>query len=490
MDRKFITQFRQALKPTLDGIRWFSINHLIPFLQESVRFITEILQVIVKSFEEPDHSYKSEFIDPNEILSTKNAGYVIDGRRKQPSKTDLMHLIVTGQSGAGKSTVAVLGSIQEVHGSKIIVDPSNELYLGTAGYLAQQGYKIKVIDFGNPEISDGYNPFERIRTASDAQKVASMLVRNVLKNQGEAFWSLSAISLLTLVIRAIQHQPKEYRHFGNVRAVLMLLNADGKAADALIAQTGDIQLINEYKSSFLANDPKLRQSIVATVSAATSLWSDPYVTKVTSVDTLNIEELRKTKTAIYIHCPSADAPFYSPLISVLFEQLAKEVMDSLPKKDDLRVYFILDEFSSLYIQSISLIISNIRKHGGSLMIICQDLSQITDIYGQSQSTAIVANCYSKLYFAGLSHATAVNLSAQLGKYQYEDKKNVVQTRELLTASEIRTLPGKAIFIHGNAQPMLLDVTPIYEHPYWKLRLKIAPPVLKSPLPSGQPKYSI
>jgi type IV secretory pathway TraG/TraD family ATPase VirD4 len=489
MDREF-TWLRKALKENLEGMRWFAENHLVPFFQECVHFISAVLQVIIKSFATPDHSYKSEFVEGNDVLSTKNTGFVIDGRRKQPSKADLMHLIVTGQSGAGKSTVAVLGSIMEVEGSKVIVDPSKELFLQTSGYLAQQGYKIKVIDFGNPTVSDGYNPFERIRTSTDAQKVASMLVRNVLKNQGDAFWLLSATSLLTLLIRALQHQPKEYRHFGNVRSLLMLLNADGKAADRIIAQTGDVQLINEYKSSFLANDPKLRQSIVATVSAATSLWSDPYVTQVTSVDTLNMDELRKTKTALYINCPSADATFYSSLISILFEQLAKEVMNSLPKKGDLRTYFILDEFSSLYIQSIGLIISNIRKHGGALMIICQDISQITDIYGQSQSTAIIANCYSKLYFSGVSHATAVNLSAQLGKYQFEDKNNIQRIRELLTPSEIRTLSkGKAIFIHGNSQPILLDTTPIYEHPYWKLRLKISSPKLISPLPVDGPKYS-
>ena len=490
MDREYITQLRKALANAFQGIRWFALNHLIPSTQQIIHFISEVLITVWKSFEEKDHSYKAEFTSGNDTLSTSNHGYVIDGRRKQPSKTDLMHLIVTGQSGAGKSTVCVMNSINEVHGTKIIVDPSTELYAATAGYLASKGYRIKVIHFGNPSISDGYNPFERIHNSTDAQKVASMLVRNVLKNQGDAFWALSATSLLTLIIRALKYQPKQYQHFANVRNVLQLLSANPKAADALIAQTGDIQIINEYKSSFLANDLKLRQSIVATVSAALSLWSDPYVAKITSVDTLNVEEFRAKPTALYIQCPSSDAAFYSPLVSILFEQLAKEVMDRLPKPNDLNIYFILDEFSSLYIQSIGTIISQIRKHRASLMLICQDLSQITDNYGQAQSTAILANCYSKLYFSGVSHATAVNLSSQLGKFEYTDKhskSNSRHIRNLLEPSEIRTLPkGKAIFIHGNSQPILIDTTPIYKHPYWKLRLQIQPPVLKSPLPDGEP----
>lgn len=490
MDREQAT-LRETLNGMYNGIRWFSINHLIPFIQECISFTSRILNTVILSFQERDHSYKAEFVNGQDVLSTSYHGYVIDGRRKQSSKDDLMHLIVTGQSGAGKSTVCVMNSIMEVHGTKIIVDPSTELYNATSGYLKSKGYRIKVIHFGDPAISDGYNPFERIHNSTDAQKVASMLIRNVLKNQGDAFWSLSATSLLTLIIRALKHQPKQYQHFANVRNVLLLLSADPKAADALIAKTGDVQLINEYKSSFLANDVKLRQSIIATVSAATNLWADPYVSKVTSQDTLDMEEFRHTPTALYIISPSADSAFYSPIVSILFEQLAKEVMDKLPKTNDLPVYFILDEFSSLYIQSIGTIISNIRKHRGSLMLICQDISQITDIYGQAQSTAIVANCYSKLYFSGISHATAVNLSAQLGKYEYRDKHspNTKRVRELLLPNEIRMLKGKAIFIHGSSPAILVDTTPIYKHPYWKLRMNMTPPVLVSPLSTGEIPYT-
>jgi type IV secretory pathway TraG/TraD family ATPase VirD4 len=49
------------------------------------------------------------------------------------------------------------------HGHSLCInDPSGELYQATAGHLHKSNIVIKVLHFNNPEISDGYNPLERI----------------------------------------------------------------------------------------------------------------------------------------------------------------------------------------------------------------------------------------------------------------------------------------------------------------------------------------
>ena len=477
-----IEQVKRALKQAVRDFSWFAKNCLVPALEETLNFISTVLVTIWKAFETKDHSLKSEFTNGDEVLSTSNTGFVIDGRRKIPGDTNL-HLLVSGESGSGKSTICVMNSIHEAQDSAVVLDVSGEL-LATSGYLKTKGKTIKVLHFGNASISEGYNPLARIKSVSDIQKIVSLLVRTVLKSSNDPFWNLATVSLLTTLIRALQFEPIEKRHFGNVRHLLHLLSGANPAiVDALIARSADMQLVNEYKS-FLAMDIKLKTNIISTALASTNIFADPQVAKITSTDTIDFEAFRSVPTVLYLQCPVADNRFYADLFSIFFEQMAASVMERLPKPSDLRITFILDEFPVMYIPNIQTIASTIRKHKSNLMVICQDISQIYDIYGKEQGTALIANCHSKLYFS-VSHSTAIQLSSVLGKYEYIDKdSNTKRIRNLLEPFEIRTL-NKAIFIHGHAQPILLDTTPIYKHPFWKLRLKLPQPLFTSPLPIGE-----
>ncbi len=311
-----------------------------------------------------------------------------------------------------------------------------------------------------------------------------MLVRNTLKGTGDPFWSLQSVTLLTLLMRALLSEDAQYQNLANVRHLVQMLSADHAVVDRLIAKTGNAQLINEYKS-FLSFDDKVRLGIQATCLAALQIFTDPAVAKVTSVDTLHLDKIRSRKTVLFIHCHVGDMAVYSPVTSMFFEQLSKVLMSKLPDKKDLPVYYILDEFSSLYMPNTNIIISNIRKYQCGLMLICQDYQQIVDVYGKQQAESIRSNTYSKVYFGGVSHATATELSSQLGKYEYTDEKGR-KIRELKTPDEIRTLDtDRAIFICGNYKPMLLRMTPVYKHPFLKLRSQIPAPKIKGTLSDGE-----
>ncbi|HRI34695.1 MAG TPA: type IV secretory system conjugative DNA transfer family protein, partial [Saprospiraceae bacterium] len=170
-------------------------------------------------------------------------------------------------------------------------------------------------------------------------------------------------------------------------------------------------------------------------------------------------------------------------ISIFFEQTTKVLMSKLPEKEDNYVFFILDELSSLYLPSLEIIISNIRKYKGSLLCILQSFQQLINIYGREQANAIRMNCFAKMYFAGLDHQTASELSQQLGKYEWiEEENNKKHTRELATADEIRMMPrDKAILICGNYNPMKLTLMPYYNNPFLKLRTQIPVPQHKGQL---------
>ena len=488
MDRRKINveQTMHVLKKYINAL---FRSYVLPFLEEFFYKLDKAITFLVEALSEKDHSYQAEFIDASTVLSKYNKGFCIDGRKQISLSQSHMHALIVGASGSGKTQCTVLPTILQMESSFLINDPSGELYAKTAGYLKTKGYEVLTINFSNPSKSCGYNPLARIQTVSDAQKVAHLLVRNTLKGANDPFWNLQSVGLLTLLIRAVLFERKELQHLANVRYLLQLLSANHKVVDALIAKTGSQELITEYKS-FLAFDTKVRLGVQATCLAALNIFSDPHVAQVTAIDTLDLEKMRKRKTVLYLHCNTSDMTFYAPLISLFFEQVSKLIMEKLPGKDDLPLAYILDEFSSLYMPNIQVTISNVRKYRVSMMLIVQDVTQIVDVYGKQQAEAIRSNCFSKLYFGGVSHQTASEISAQLGKYQYESDKGVTKTRELKTPDEIRTLSkDKAIFICGNYKPILLHLTPLYRHPYLKLRAEIPKPQLQGAIRETVVNYS-
>ena len=178
--------------------------------------------------------------------------------------------------------------------------------------------------------------------------------------------------------------------------------------------------------------------------------------------------------------------YYSTLISILFEQITKEIMSSLPTEKDLPVYFILDECSSLYLPTLQITASNCRKYKAGLLLILQNNEQLIDIYGKQEAESIRSNCFARMYMGATSHPTSMELSQQLGRYEWEDDKGKRGIRELMTPSEIRQLSSnRAILICSNYAPLLLKLTPVYDNPFLKLKTRIQPPVLERRLPDEE-----
>ncbi|MDB5227828.1 MAG: hypothetical protein JWN78_2021 [Bacteroidota bacterium] len=472
------TNIKRALEDAVNKLVYYTRNYFVPIFQEFLQGFSNFIDSLIDLLTKKDHSYQAEFITYYEVLSKYNKGFCLDGRRSLARSQP--NVLVCAPSGAGKSTVVSIPSLLKIEGSIICNDPSGEQYLKTAGYLASQGYDIHVINFSKIN-NTFYNPIARIYGTADAQKVAGMLVRNVLQNPNDPFWNLSASNLIALTIRILLHHEVKYQNFANIRHIIQLLSFEPKEVDKLVAQTNANDIISDYKS-FIAQDTKLRTSIIATAISALQIFADPIVAKVTGADTLDLESLRKKKTVIYLHSSTSDLKYYSTLISIFFEQTTKVLMSKLPEKDDQYVFFILDELSSLYLPSLEIIIANIRKYKGSLLCILQSFQQLINIYGKEQANAIRMNCFAKLYFAGLDHITSEELSRTLRKYHYLEETGKKQIRELATPDEIRMMPrDRAILICGNHNPMKLQLTPFYNNPFLKLRTQIPTPNIKGKL---------
>lgn len=414
--------------------------------------------------------YHSDFLPPTDLASRYNFGFSITGNRFLTTKISHTHCLAMGASGTGKTVSVGLPSAYNLikNGHSICIhDPSGELLYKISGYATAKGYRIVVLNFADATVSDGWNPLHRAHCMSDYMKICSALVRNALGKGGDnAFWNVQATSFLALMCGIAKTLGGEYNNFANVKQLVELFIIDSKKIDALIAKSGEPELIQEYKL-FLSLDQRVMSNVIATCRAACSLWVDNHIKTMTSFDTIDFASFRKEKTILFIRTNTADMQYYSVLTSLFMQQFFGSIMEQLPEKKDKHIFFIIDEASSIYLpETLQIALSNLRKYNSGILLILQDYNQLRHLYGNAQAEAIKTNCYTRIYFPGQPIDVCRDLEQMLGKYQYEDKQGRSQTRQLLTADEIQTMEeDHALIFCTGKRACYAKMKPYYRH--WK-----------------------
>ena len=449
---------------------------IIKLIESLFKFLVEFVRFAVTSIPKNKNSYSAEFASPGILLSGRNDGFCLTGKKKLSVKLSYQNALIVGGTGTGKSSVVLIPSLYSMNGSFVIHDPSGELYFKSAGYLKQKGYDIKVLNFANPEKSSGYNPLERAKSSSDIQKVAAMLVETSMGGKSkDPFWNTQSTALLTMLITILKKQEPKYQNLYNVRQLLNRLGGNPESVDALFSKDADEVLFAEYKS-FIAYDEKVRSGVIATCKAALQIFNDEMVAKVTSFDTLNLQDFRNRPTALYIQNSVADQKYYSVLTSLFFEQFFAFVLSRFPTGTEKDIFLLIDEASSLNLPTLPLAIANVRKHRSGIMLLVQDFSQLIHHYGKNDGDAIKANCFAKMYFTGTSLETSKELEQTLGKYEYENDKKIKVVRPLMTNDEIRTMKEtQALLICGNRPPIMARLKPYYKRSHY-LKFSSIPPI--------------
>jgi type IV secretion system protein VirD4 len=461
-------------------IQFFTV--VFDIFEGILKFIFELIESIFKKRKE---EYTADFAGQYTVMSSYNYGFCLTGKKNLTVKDSYQNALIIGGTGTGKSSVVLVPSLFTTCGSKIINDPSGELFDKSAGYLKKKGYEIKVLNFTNPQNSSGYNPLIRANSSSDIQKVASMLIQNTLGGSGkDPFWNLQAISLLSMLIAVLKKQAPEFQNLFNVRQLLSQLGGSPESIDSLFSKYADDILFVEYKS-FISYDSKVVSGVIATCKAALQIFNDPSVAKITSTDNINLMEFRENPVALYIRNSVADQRYFGVLTSIFFEQFFSFIMSRFPNDNEQDIFCLVDEASSLNLPTLPLAVANVRKHRAGIMLLLQDFNQLVHLYGKYEADGIKTNCYAKMYFTGQSLETATELERTLGKFEFKDKEGHKVIRSLMTSDEVRMLDmNRAILICGNNPPVLARLRPYYESLKFNEYASIPPPYLENQAISG------
>ena len=223
----------------------------------------------------------------------------------------------------------------------------------------------------------------------------------------------------------------------------------------------------------LANTPdKERGSVISTMNAGLNIFRHPAVNKHTRHSDIHFGDLRgmvdprdgKVKpVTIYLSMNVADAPALSTITSMFIELLSNFLIANPPERTNhgkkLGPYpalFVLDEMPTM--NKLRAIIEGPAVGRGqtvSYLIVGQDISQISEKYGDKAADTIIANSAAKVILRVNDPMTAERFTRMIGRKKTKKKEKgpdgkeveVDKEEDLFSPMDLMTLPkGKQLVL--------------------------------------------
>ena len=160
---------------------------------------------------------EKEFKDKTGIPIGLDTYVSITNANKKSYIPNNLNEIVIGGSGARKTYSKIKPDIMQMIGSYVVTDPKGELYRDCAKFLKQNGYKIRVLNLIDINLSNSYNPFEYMSDEQDVLNIADLFMKNTAGDgEKEDFWSGAAQDMLVAIMVYLWKTDYELKTFGRV----------------------------------------------------------------------------------------------------------------------------------------------------------------------------------------------------------------------------------------------------------------------------------
>ncbi len=374
--------------------------------------------------------------------------------------------LVIGSSGSSKTGSIVYPQLKSLEDSSLVVcDTKGKLSGLMSRDLKKRGFKVKILDFVNPEKSCLYNPLDNIRKVrpgvykdQDIAKLAAALMPSGI-SKDDPFWELTARSILEFFIAYTLYALPEEDH--NMYTVSRLFLAFQKPN----GETAFSSWLREHPESFAAKRyaqikgmqraDKMMSSLNAFVALALKPFDyeeyrnvfDPYYSPGKPCNRrragLDMAGLGKEKTVLFLNVSDNDHSF-DAVVNIFYTQILQMLLDEADRHKDgmleVPIRIIMDDFaSSAKIPDFDKIISVVRSRDIWITMIIQDYSQLRTLYSESQATTIENNADHHIYM-GCSDLSSANF---------------IGTRALKTPEAILNMDRDKEYVLEAGKPVLL-----------------------------------
>jgi type IV secretion system protein VirD4 len=394
------------------------------------------------------------------------------------------HTLIMGSTGSKKSRLIAMPAIKILtvaRESMIISDPKGELYSNSADALKEAGYALFVFNLRDPDFGDCWNPLYEpyryyrngeVNKACELINDVAITIARSLENFKDPFWPESAISLffglsLLLLKYCKEHDEPDGAHIGNVVKLRQILFNEGKQIN-----TGVWDIISRDNiigasisgSNIEANNT--RAGILSTFDQMVRMFFlQPNLVNALAFNDIDWMQIYEKPTACFIIMPD-EKTTYNGLVALFIKQSYEKLIDiyssfEKTKKQNVRVNYILDEFSSLpKINDFPAMISAARSRNIRFNLIMQSYHQLQSKY-EGEAETVQDNCINWVFLHSRELKLLDNLSHLCGNYW--DSGSYRQHIKVEDLQRLDKKRGEALILRGREKPYIATLPDIKEY---------------------------
>ena len=441
------------------------------------------------------------FADPkfqNNVILTGTELLTMNTRPKNPANARNLNACVIGSSGSGKTRFWLTPQLLQAHSSYVVVDPKGGTLDQCGRFLQREKYKVRVFNSIDFSKSMHYNPLAYLKTESDILKFVTALIANTKGDgkEGDEFWTKAETLLYCALVAYIVFEgPEEERNMNTLVEMINSMevreddetfkNAVDYMFDGLEKRSPQHFAVRQYKKYKLASG-KTAKSILISCGARLAPFDIPQLREIMSYDELELDRLGDERSALFFLISDTDTTYnflvalaFSQMFNLLCERADNTYGGRLPH----HVRVLWDEAANTgQVPGLEKIVAVIRSREISLTLFYQAMSQCKALY-KDHSETIMGNMDSIVFLGGREASTLKDISENwLGKAtismqtegrsrgQSESYSQNMQRlgRELMTTSEITTMPGdKCILQLRGLPPFFSPKYDLKKHPNYK-----------------------
>ena len=400
------------------------------------------------------------------------------GKSRVIIDTEDTHTLVFGATGSLKTRSVVMPTIDilsYVGESMIINDTKGELYTRLSGVLNNNGYDIVVINFRNPRLGNCWNPLKipftlyRNGDINRASEFANDIAVNLMLSNAsvqDPFWDNSASDLLFGLILLLFRYCKEYGchensvNMSNIVVLRRKLFEKGSPSNNLLwkyASEDELIAASLSGSVFAPNDT--RNSILSVFDQKMRTFTiQPVLLDMLSNNDFDMVGIAHKKSAVFLITPD-EKTSYHKLVSLFvkqsYETLIIDAYNNRLNQLDVRVNYILDEFSALpAIKDMPSMISAARSRNIRFLLVVQSLGSLEIRYAEEAET-IISNCTNWIFFTS-REIKLLQIISELCGIEKDNSRTI-------SVSELQHLSKKdreALVMSGRYRPALINMIDI------------------------------
>jgi type IV secretion system protein VirD4 len=426
-------------------------------------------------------------------------------------------VMLSAPTRSGKGVGVVVPNLLAWQDSAVVVDIKSENWAITAGFRAAHGQAVYAwAPFAEDGRSHRWNPLSAIRLADrhvvgDTLAIAQVLYPTDVKGSGtEGFFNDTARNLFLGLALYLVETPELPRTIGEI-----LRQSSGQGQPIKQHLQGLMQQRMESSSHpkgplsdacvdalmrFLSTSDNTLSSILATLNAPLTVFSDPLVDAATSGDDFSVADVRRQRMTVYVCIPPNRLADARVLLNLFFAQLINLNTSELPEHNPAlkhQCLVLLDEFTALgRINILNAAVGYLAGYNMRLVTVIQAVSQLESVYGQHDARTFATNHALQVLYAPREQRDANEYSEMLGTFTQQEKSRgrsnssgakgggsshstneSSQRRALLLPQEFKELGvDREVLILENCKPILADKIRYYTDPVFMARL-MPPPEL-------------